>query len=74
MDKNWETFSDWERIYKKKVLKTLSVDSAFEIFFDLWDAQTKCSSKGIEKIRKRKIEEIITHRKSFNLIQKRLHT
>ncbi len=71
--KDWKTFSNWERDYKKKVLKTLTVDSAFAIFSELWEAQTKFSAKEIEKFRKRKIEELITLRKSFNLIQKRLH-
>jgi len=71
--KDWRTFSDWERTYKKKFLKTLTINSAFAIFSELWDLQTKFSEKEIEKFRKRKIEELIALRKSFNLIQKRLH-
>jgi hypothetical protein len=35
--------------------------------------QTKLSGKEIEKFRKRKIEGLVTLRKSFNLIQERLH-
>ncbi|MDP2754033.1 MAG: hypothetical protein Q8P40_06530 [Nitrospirota bacterium] len=71
--KDWQTFSNWERTYKKKFLRGLSVDSAFAIFSDLWDLQTKFSEKEIEKFRKRKIEGLMTLRKSFNLIQERLH-
>lgn len=72
MDKDWKTFSDWERLYKRKALKALTIDSAFAIFSDLWEAQTKFSAKEIEKFRKRKIEELVAIRKSFNLIQKRM--
>ena len=73
-NKDWKTFSNWERTYKRKNLKDLTIDSAFAIFSELWDLQTKFSEKEIEKFRKRKIEELITLRRSFNLIQKRLHT
>ncbi|HWR26335.1 MAG TPA: hypothetical protein VN316_00500, partial [candidate division Zixibacteria bacterium] len=66
-------FSNWERTYKRKNLKDLTIDSAFAIFSEFWDLQTKFSEKEIEKFRKRKIEELITLRRSFNLIQKRLH-
>ncbi len=72
-DKDWKMFSNWERIYKRKNLKTLTIESAFAIFSDLWDLQTKFSEKEIEKFRKRKIEGLMTLRKSFNLIQERLH-
>ncbi len=72
MDKDWKRFSNWERMYKRKVLKDLTVDSAFSIFSELWDVQTKFSAKEIEKFRQRKIEELIMLRKSFNSIQKRL--
>lgn len=72
-NKEWKTFSDWERLYKRKALKALTIYSAFAIFSELWGVQTKFSAKEIEKFRKRKIEELITLRKSFNLIQKRLH-
>lgn len=71
--KDWKIFSNWERIYKKKNLKNLTIESAFAIFSELWDMQTKFSGKEIEKFRQRKIEELVTLRKSFNLIQKRLH-
>lgn len=71
-NKDWKTFSNWERTYKKKFLKSLSIDSAFAIFSELWDMQTKSSEEEIEKFRKRKIEELILIRKSFDLIQKRL--
>lgn len=73
IDKDWKIFSNWERTYKRKVLKVLTIDSSFAIFSELWDVQTKFSAKEIEKFRKRKIEELIMLRKSFNLIQKRLH-
>lgn len=73
MDKDWKTFSNWERLYKRKALKALTVDSAFAIFSELWEAQSRFSAKEIEKFRKRKIEELIMLRKSFNLIQKRTH-
>ncbi len=73
MDKDWKVFSNWERMYKRKTLKALTIDSAFAIFSELWDTQTKFSAKEIEIFRKRKIEELIKFRKSFNLIQKRLH-
>ncbi len=71
--KDWKTFSSWERDYKRKALKTLTIDSAFAIFSELWDTQTSFPAKDIEKFRKRKIEELILLRKSLNLIQKRLH-
>ncbi|MBU4339888.1 MAG: hypothetical protein KKD46_03090 [Euryarchaeota archaeon] len=69
--KDWKTISNWERTYKKKFLRGLSIDSAFAIFSELWDIQT--SAKEIEIFRKRKIEELVALRSSFNLIQKRLH-
>ncbi len=72
-DKNWQAFSKWERVYKKNFLKALTIDSAFSMFSELWDAQTKFMTKEIEIFRRRKIEDLITLRKSFNLIQKRLH-
>lgn len=73
MNKDWKTFSDWERTYKKKALKALTIDSAFEIFSDLWNAQAGFSAKEIEIFRKRKLNELLKLRKSFNLIQKRIH-
>lgn len=73
INKDWKTFSNWERTYKKKFLKSLSIHSAYAIFSELWDMQTRSSEKDIEKFRKRKIEELIVIRKSFDLIQKRLH-
>lgn len=72
-DKDWKTFTNWERTYKKKVLSNLTLEAAFTVFSELWDAQAKFPQKEIEKFRKRKIEELIMLRKSFNLIQKRLH-
>ncbi len=72
-DKDWQAFSNWERVYKKKLLKALTIDSAFSMFSELWDAQTKFTTREIEIFRRRKIEELIALRKSFNLIQKRLH-
>ncbi len=72
-DKDWQTFSNWEKTYKKNHLKALTIDSAFSIFSELWDAQTKFTTREIEIFRRRKIEELIALRKSFNLIQKRLH-
>ncbi len=72
-NKDWKMFSNWERIYKRKNLKTLTIESSFAIFSELWDMQTKLSGKEIEKFRKRKIEGLVTLRKSFNLIQERLH-
>ena len=72
-NKDWKTFSNWERTYKRKNLKTLTIESAFAIFSELWDMQTKVSGKEIENFRQRKIEELVTLRKSFNLIRKRLH-
>jgi hypothetical protein len=72
-DKDWQAFSNWEKMYKKKFLKALTIDSAFSMFSELWDAQTKFTSKEFEIFRRRKIEELIALRKSFNLIQKRLH-
>ncbi|MCZ7356210.1 MAG: hypothetical protein O8C66_11500 [Candidatus Methanoperedens sp.] len=71
--KDWKAFANWERNYKKKFLKTLSVDSAFEIFSELWEAHTKFSAKEMEKFRKRRMEELVMVRKSFDIIQKRLH-
>ncbi len=71
--KDWKTFSNWERTYKKKFLKSLSIHSAYAVFSELWDMQTRSSEKEIEKFRKRKIDELIELRKSFDLIQKRLH-
>jgi hypothetical protein len=72
-DKDWKTFSNWERTYKSKNLKDLTIDSAFGIFSELWDLQNKLSEEESEIFRKRKIEGLVTLRKSFNLIQKRLH-
>jgi len=72
-DKDWKTFSKWERTYKSKNLKALTIDSAFAIFSELWDLQKKLSEEEIERFRKRKIEGLVTLRKSFNLIQERLH-
>ncbi len=71
-DKDWKMFSNWERIYKKKNLKTLTIESSFEIFSELWNMQTELSGKEIEKFREKKIEGLMTLRTSFNLIQKRL--
>jgi hypothetical protein len=73
LDKDWKTFSNWERTYKSKNLKELTIDSAFAIFSELWDLQKKLSEEEIERFRKRKIEGLVTIRKSFNLIQERLH-
>ncbi len=70
MDKDWKIFSNWERMHKGKVLKDLTVESAFAIFSELWDVQTKFSAREIEKFRKRKIEELIMLRKSFDSIQR----
>ena len=72
-DKDWKTFSNWERTYKSKNLEKLTIDSAFAIFSELWDLQNKISEEESEKFRKRKIEGLVTLRKSFNLIQERLH-
>ncbi len=72
IDRDWRAFLNWERSYKRKSLRTLTVDSAFRIFSELWDAQTKFSAKEIELFRKRRTEELVALRKSFNLIQKRL--
>ena len=72
-DNDWKTFSNWERTYKSKNLKELTIDSAFAIFFELWDLQNKLSEEESEIFRKRKIEGLVTLRKSFNLIQERLH-
>lgn len=73
LDKDWKTFSNWERTYKGKYLKDLTIDYAFAIFSELWDLQNKLSEEESEKFRKRKIEGLVTLRKSFNLIQERLH-
>ncbi|VVB97766.1 Uncharacterised protein [uncultured archaeon] len=70
-NKDWKTFSNWERTYKKKALKALTIDSAFAIFSDLWNAQAGFSDKEIELFRKRKLDELLRLRKSFDLIQKR---
>jgi len=72
-DKDWKTFSNWERTYKRKNLKELTIDSAFAIFSELWDLQNKLSKEESEKFRIRKIEGLVTLRKSFNLIQERLY-
>lgn len=72
-DKDWQAFSKWEKMYKKNLLKALTIDSAFSMFSELWDAQTKFTTREIEIFRRRKIEELIALRKSFNLIQKRLY-
>ncbi len=71
--KDWKTFSNWERAYKKKVLKTLTIDSVFAIFSDLWNAQAGFPAKEIELFRKKKLDELLKLRKSFDLIQKRSH-
>ncbi len=73
VDKDWKTFSNWERMYKRKTLKALTTNSAFAIFSELWDMQTNFSKKEVELFRKKKLEELVTLRKSFDLIQKRLH-
>ncbi len=73
LNKDWKTFSNWERMYKRKTLKALTIYSAFAIFSELWDMQKNFSTKEIELFRKRKIEELTTLRRSFDLIQKRLH-
>ena len=73
IDRDWKTFLNWERGYKKKFLRTLTTDSAFGIFCELWEAQTKFSTKEFELFRKRRIEELVILRKSFDQIQKRLH-
>ena len=70
--KDWKTFSNWERDYKKKALKALTIDAAFAIFSDLWNAQAGFPTKEIELFRKRKLDELLKLRKSFNLIQKRM--
>jgi hypothetical protein len=70
--KDWKTFSNWERAYKKKALKALTIDAAFAIFSDLWNAQAGFSTKEIELFRKRKLDELLKLRKSFNLIQKKM--
>jgi len=72
-DKDWKTFSKWERAYKSKNLKELTIDSAFAIFSELWDLQNKLSEEESEKFRKRKIEGLVALRRYFNLIQERLH-
>ncbi len=71
--KDWKTFSNWERAYKKKVLKALTIDSAFAIFIDLWNVQTGFPTNEIELFRKRKLDELLKLRKSFDLIQKRIN-
>ena len=71
--KDWKTFSNWERTYKKKALKALTIDSAFAIFSDLWNAQAGFPTKEIELFRKRKLNELLKLRKTFDLIQKRIH-
>ncbi len=53
LNKDWKTFSDWERAYKKRVLKALTVESAFKIFSDLWNAQSEFSSKRNRVIQKK---------------------
>ena len=73
IDRDWKTFLNWERGYKKKFLRTLTTYSAFEIFSELWEAQTKFSTTEFELFRKRRIEELVILRKSFDQIQKRLH-
>lgn len=70
--KDWKAFSNWERTYKKKALKALTIDSAFAIFSDLWDAQAGFPTKEIELFRERKLDELLKLRKSFNLIQKKM--
>ncbi len=72
-DKNWKTFSNWERTYKSKNLKDLTIDSAFEIFSELWDLQNILSEEESEKFRIRKIEGLVTYRQSFMQIKERLH-
>ncbi len=74
LDKDWDTFSIWERKYKKEHLKNLTIKSAFEIFSELWDAQAQLPEKELEIFRKRKLTELLKLRKSFDLIQKRMHT
>ncbi|MDD5473859.1 MAG: hypothetical protein PHU34_06885 [Candidatus Methanoperedens sp.] len=55
-NKDWKTFSNWERTYKKKALKALTIDAAFAIFSDLWNAQAGFPAKEIELFRKRKLD------------------
>ncbi len=71
--KDWKTFSNWERAYKKKALKALTIDSAFAIFSDLWNVQAGFPAKEIDLFRKKKLDELLRLRKSFDLIQKRSH-
>ncbi len=73
LNKDWKTFSSWERAYKKKALKALTIDSAFAIFSDLWNSQAGFSAKEIELFRKKKLDELLKLRKTFDLIQKRTH-
>jgi hypothetical protein len=72
-DKDWKTFSNWERTYKSKDLKDLTIDSAFAIFSELWDLQNRLSEEESDRFRKRKIERLVALRRSFNQIQGRLH-
>ncbi len=46
-DKDWKTFSNWERTYKSKNLKELTIDSAFAIFSELWDLQNFLKVRGV---------------------------
>jgi hypothetical protein len=72
-DKDWKTFSNWERTHKSKNLKVLTIDSAFIIFSELWDLQNTLSEEDSEKYRNRKIEGLVALRRTFNLIQERLN-
>lgn len=73
IDKDWKTFSNWERNYKKRSLKKLTAEAAFSIFSELWETQSLFSSEEIEIFRKTKLEELIELRETFNLIQKRMY-
>jgi len=71
IDKDWKTFSNWERNYKKRVLKNLTAEAAFSIFSELWEAQSLFSAEEIEILRKRKLEELIKLLETFQLNSKK---
>ena len=58
LDKDWTTFSNWERTYKKKFPGPLTAEYAFAIYFDLCKIQNQFPEKEPEKSEKEKLKSL----------------
>jgi hypothetical protein len=56
-DKDWATFSSWEREYKKAALRSLTPQKAFEVFVGLWEL-ARIDGDGLEALRMKRIEHL----------------